>query len=186
MTVEAYALIMGMPVSLNVVDAASGSADTDAVFSYLRHIDQVFSTYRGDSETERINRGEVRTQDHSNDMRSVIDWCERTKAETRGYFDAHCMGRFDPSGIVKGYAIKRAADLLKARGLHNYFVEAGGDIQTAGHNRSGENWRVGIQDPFDASRLLKVVNLSGEGIATSGMEELVEALLEPGAKALWH
>jgi len=25
-----------------------------------------------------------------------------------------------------------------------------------------------------------------EGIATSGMEELVEALLEPGAKALWH
>lgn len=160
-----------MPVSISVVDPQAGLVEAEVVFAYLRHIDRVFSTYQRDSETERINRGELFERDSSEEMRTVIALCEQTRVETNGYFNAWYGGRFDPSGIVKGYAIQGAAELLRQRGFKDFFVEAGGDIQTSGRNHRGEKWRVGIRDPFNLTGLVNVVCLSGEGIATSGSYE---------------
>ncbi len=179
MPVQVTADIMGMPVSIHIVDVRAGLDDVDAVFAYLRHIDSVFSTYKPESETERINRGALSDKDSSEEMRTVIALCERTKSETGGYFDARYQGRFDPSGIVKGYAIQGAAGLLRQRGFKDFFVEAGGDIQTSGHNDRGEKWRVGIQSPFNPSQLVNVVRLSGEGIATSGAYARGEHIYDP-------
>lgn len=177
--VRAVADVMGMPVSVHIVDACASEDDADAVFAHLRHIDRVFSTYRQDSETERISRGELSQADSSDEMRTVIALCEQTRLETGGYFDAHCRGRFDPSGIVKGYAVRQAAKILRQRGFRDFFVEAGGDIQTSGCNSRGEPWRVGIRNPFDTSGLFNVVRLSGEAIATSGTYERGEHIYDP-------
>ncbi len=170
---------MGMPVSVHIVDARASQDDAEEVFAYLRRIDSVFSTYKPESETERINRGELSEKDSSKEMRKVIDLCQQTKAETAGYFDARYQGRFDPSGIVKGYAIQGAAELLRQRGFQDFYVEAGGDIQTSGHNDCGEKWHVGIQSPFNLSQLVNVVHLSGEGIATSGTYARGEHIYDP-------
>ncbi|MBI4313148.1 MAG: FAD:protein FMN transferase [Chloroflexi bacterium] len=176
---RATADIMGMPISLHIVNAGAGQADADAVFAYLRHVDGVFSTYKSESETERINRGELSEHDCSEEMRLIIALCEQTRTETGGYFDARYRGRFDPSGVVKGYAIQRSAELLHERGFRDFFVEAGGDIQTSGRNDRGEKWRVGIRSPFNPSELINVVRLSGEGIATSGTYERGEHIYDP-------
>jgi thiamine biosynthesis lipoprotein len=182
MSVRASADIMGMPVSVHIVDPGAGEDDVEMAFAYLRHIDQAFSTYKPDSETERINRGELPEADSSEEMRTVIALCEQTRSETEGYFNARYRGRFDPSGLVKGYAIRTAAELLRQRCFRHFYVEAGGDIQTSGHNRSGRKWRVGIRDPFNISKLLNVVHLSGEGIATSGSYERGQHVYDPVGK----
>ena len=88
---------------------------------------------------------------------------------TDGYFDIHrADGSCDPSGLVKGWAIRGAARILDARGMRNYFVDAGGDIATAGQAEPGRAWHVSIKNPFNQTEVVKAVALSGQGIATSG------------------
>jgi FAD:protein FMN transferase len=69
---------------------------------------------------------------------------------------------------VKGWAIRNAAQLIRGYGYNDFFVDAGGDIQTSGVDENGAAWRVGIRSPFNHQDVIKAVGLSGQGIATSG------------------
>ena len=159
---------MGMPITVEVVDSSATSKDVKDVFAYFDYIDHKFSTYKDDSEIMKINRGELGPKDYSEDMKNVLRLCEETKILTDGYFDIHKPDKIDPSGLVKGWAIKNAAGILKARGFKDYFVDAGGDIEIAGHNDDGKRWRVGIRNPFNRYQNVKILELSNVGIATSG------------------
>jgi thiamine biosynthesis lipoprotein len=50
----------------------------------------------------------------------------------------------------------------------NYYVEIAGDIQTSGHDAEGNEWSIGIRNPFAREEVVKVVYPKGMGIATSG------------------
>jgi thiamine biosynthesis lipoprotein len=49
-------------------------------------------------------------------------------------------------GLVKGWGVDRAARALRARGLSNFFIQAGGDLYFAGKN-GARPWRAGVRDP---------------------------------------
>ncbi|HVU10254.1 MAG TPA: FAD:protein FMN transferase, partial [Phototrophicaceae bacterium] len=85
-----------------------------------------------------------------------------------GYFDIRHKGTMDPSGIVKGWAIYNAAELLRRQGYQNFYVDAGGDIEAVGKNAQGQDWRVGIRNPFNLHEIVKVLCVSNCGVATSG------------------
>jgi thiamine biosynthesis lipoprotein len=71
-------------------------------------------------------------------------------------------------GIGKGYAIDRAASILRARGLRDFMIQAGGDLYVSG-TRGDRPWRLGIRDPrgpADAS--FAAVDLSDSAFSTSG------------------
>jgi len=159
---------MGMPVTLEVVDASATDEVFDTVFAYFEYIDGKFSTYKESSEITSINRREVRVEQSSEDMRTVFALAEQTRRETNGYFDIARSGIYDPSGIVKGWAIYNAAEILWQKGFENFYVDAGGDIQAAGKNSRGQNWRVGIRNPFNMNEIVKVLSISNCGVATSG------------------
>jgi thiamine biosynthesis lipoprotein len=161
-------LMMGMPITVAVVDPRT--PDTiEAVFSYLDKVDRRFSTYRDDSEVAAINAGRLSSADYSDEMREVLTLAERTRAETAGYFDIHRKnGGIDPSGVVKGWAIRNAAEIVSRSGARRYFIDAGGDIQSHGTNAEGGAWRVGIRNPFNHDEIIKVVRPDGHGVATSG------------------
>ncbi|GCF08012.1 FAD:protein FMN transferase [Dictyobacter arantiisoli] len=161
------ALIMGMPITLEVMDATVTQSDLNAVFAYFVSVDTAFSTYQTTSEISRINRGELAVENCSAAMQTILALSEQTKQETHGYFDIQHNGYYDPSGIVKGWAIQNAASLLSARGYQNFYIDAGGDIQVAGF-KDGYPWRVGIRNPFKHSEYVKVLTLSDRGVATSG------------------
>jgi thiamine biosynthesis lipoprotein len=161
-------VLMGMPITVDL-GAPAGVELIDAVFDYFEQIDRRFSTYRPDSEITAINRGDVPILDWSGEMMEVFALAERTKSETAGFFDIRQPdGTFDPSGIVKGWAIRNAAALVGDAGVGDFFIEAGGDIQACGKNASGHDWRVGIRNPFNAQEIVKVVYPRGSGLATSG------------------
>ncbi|WP_246674617.1 FAD:protein FMN transferase [Mesorhizobium sp. B4-1-3] len=159
---------MGMPITVDV-GGASGGVLVDAVFDYFAHIDRRFSTYRSDSEIAAINRGDLPVREWSGEMMEVMALAARTKTETDGYFDIRGPdGSLDPSGIVKGWAIRNAARIVGAAGVGDFFIEAGGDIQSCGRNASGLDWSVGIRNPFNADEIIKIVYPRGHGVATSG------------------
>ena len=141
-------LLMGMPITVEVVDPGVTEADIEKVFAYFRTVDDTFSTYKEHSEIAKINRGELGEEAYSDDMKTILAVSEQTRQETRGYFDIRHNGILDPSGIVKGWAILQAAHLLKEAGLTNFYIDPGGDIQVAG-NKDGEPWRIGIRNPFN-------------------------------------
>jgi thiamine biosynthesis lipoprotein len=160
-------LLMGMPVAVEVVDLAVTAADIERVFAYFRAIDATFSTYKEDSEISKINRGELCEVEYSDDMKTILALSEQTRRETQGYFDIRHHGILDPSGIVKGWAILQAANLLRAAGFANFYVDAGGDIQVAG-KKGGNPWRIGIRNPFNRKENVKVLAITDRGVATSG------------------
>ena len=158
-------LIMGMPIT---IDAANPDA-VAAAFAWFEEVDARFSPFKPESEVSALNRCEIAPEAVSADMREVLGLAEATRIATDGYFDImRPDGRMDPSGIVKGWAIRKAARLIAAMGLSDYCVEAGGDVQCAGHNDLGAPWRVGIRNPFDETRIVKVLQPGNAGVATSG------------------
>lgn len=160
-------LLMGMPITVEILDAGATEADIEKVFASFRAIDETFSTYKEQSEISKINRGELSGDAYSEAMKTILALSEQTRQETRGYFDIRHDGMLDPSGIVKGWAILQAARMLKAAGFVNFFIDAGGDIQVAG-TKQGHPWRVGIRNPFNRNEHVKVLALTDKGIATSG------------------
>ena len=161
-------ILMGMPVSVEVVDATATTETLAAVFAYFETIDEAFSTYKPGSEISRINRHELALADASQDMQTIFVLAEQTRLESDGFFNILHNGAFDPSGLVKGWAIFQAAELLKAKNMANYYVDAGGDIQVSGRNGMGQPWRVGIRNPFNIHEIVKVIALTEGGVATSG------------------
>ncbi len=162
------AVIMGMPVLIQIADRNAKEEDINEVFSYFHHIDKKFSTYKKDSEVSQINRRELKEQDYSREMKKILSLSQKTKEETNGFFDIYKNGLMDPSGIVKGYAINEGANILLKKGYENIYVEIAGDIQVYGKDKNKEEWKIGIQNPFNPKEIVKVVELSGKGIATSG------------------
>lgn len=161
--------LMGMHITVEVIDKEITKEVIDSVFKYFEYVDETFSVYKETSEISKINRGEITHDEWSKDMKEVFTLAEQTKRQTVGFFDIKRPdGIYDPSGIVKGWAIQNAADILKKKGFKNYYVDAGGDVQTSGKNAEGKHWVIGIKSPFKENENVKIVHLSGEGIATSG------------------
>jgi FAD:protein FMN transferase len=161
-------LIMGMPITVDIVDPQTDYL-REQVFQYFEAVDRNFSPYIETSEVCRINRGEIAAQDVSDAMAEVLALAEGTRVASDGYFNVlRPQGGIDPSGIVKGWAIGKAAALIAGQGVQNFYVEAGGDIQTKGRSADGSVWRVGVRSPFESNEVIKVLQLSDAGIATSG------------------
>lgn len=156
-----------MPVSVEIVSEKQPAALIAEVFQHFQRIDEQYSTYKQSSEISQINRG-LQQRFWSPEMKKVLALCEITKQETDGYFDVEHNGQLDPSGLVKGWAIRGAAMLLLRHGVKNFMIDAGGDIEAHGFNADNQPWLVGIRNPFNRRQNVKIVEVNGCGVATSG------------------
>ena len=170
--------IMGMPILVDVRDDV-GEGVLDEVFDWFRLVDETFSTYKRDSEIRRIARCELPVAEASANVQWVLERCEELRRETDGYFDAYASGSLDPSGLVKGWSVDRAASLLARAGTENYAVNAGGDIRLHGGALRDPAWRVGIQHPRLRDQVAAVVEGSDLAVATSGTYARGEHVLDP-------
>lgn len=75
--------------------------------------------------------------------------------------------RLDLGGYAKGYALDRAAAILRAHGVRNALINIGGNVMALG-DKGGEPWRVGIQHPREPRPLASLPLYDGEAIGTSG------------------
>jgi len=171
--------IMGMPIVADVRDDVGDVLDE--VFAWFREVDATFSTYKPDSEISRLNRDEIALRECSEDVRWIVARCRELRDETDGYFDAEAVvpGTIDPSGLVKGWSVDRAAAILERAGVVNFALNAGGDVRVRGGALPDERWRIGIEHPRRRDRLAAVVEADDLAIATSGAYLRGEHVVDP-------
>lgn len=170
--------IMAMPVIVEIRDSGldinKTKKDIEKVFKYFRWVDEKYSPFKTTSEVAKLNRGE----NVSSGMKKILDLCEETNKLTEGYFDITGHdGKLDPSGLVKGWAIKGGADILRKLGYKKFFVEIAGDTEIV-----GGPWKWGITNPFNKKQIVKVLKLENVGIATSGTYERGQHIWNPITK----
>ena len=181
--------IMGLPISLHLRGGDLSSTPVErrvaAVFADLRCADAVFSPYRDDSDLSRWERGELAVADADANLADVMTLCDEARERTDGWFDPRglpdprtSIPRYDPSGLVKGWAVQRAAQHLADLDGYGWCLNAGGDVLL--YAPAGQPpWRVGIEDPNDPRRVIRVVPRSGGAVATSGTAHRGAHILDP-------
>lgn len=74
----------------------------------------------------------------------------------------------DFGGVVKEYAVDRAAALCSGLGIKHGVINLGGDIKVIGPRADGSPWRVGIRHPSHKDALLDTLLLYEGALASSG------------------
>jgi thiamine biosynthesis lipoprotein len=180
--------IMGMPISVHVRADRPRSPEVTAaverVFAELRRVDEVFSMWKPDSQVSRLSRGELAPADCDDDVREVVDLCAQARERTEGWFDADLPApdgrrRFNPTGLVKGWAVERVSRQLAAIEGADFMLNAGGDVVVGCRRVDTPDWQLGIENPADRSRMVATVPLRTGGIATSGTAARGEHILIP-------
>jgi len=179
--------IMGLPVSVHVRGPNPSMAEgrVRRVFAELRRADAVFSPYRDDSDLSRWERGELTLAGADPTLAEVVALCDEARQRTEGWFDPRGLPdprtgrpRYDPSGLVKGWAVQRAAVQLASLSGHGWCLNAGGDVLVYAPDDQPP-WRVGVEDPGDPGRVLEVLERRDGAVATSGSTHRGGHIIDP-------
>jgi len=167
---------MGLPVSLalrgrHAADARAVTA-WDQAMAILDEADRTFSTYRPDSVISRLARGELAEDDCPPEVCEVLALGRQAELESGGAFAVRRREGgsevLDPSGVVKGWAIERAAEALRVLPGTDFCLSAGGDMVCHVASPESPEWRIGIEHPLDPSKIVAVVPVRNGAVATSG------------------
>ena len=107
------------------------------------------------------------------DEKSIAQWVtdnpqmsdikiERGRAESRNK-----AVQLDLGGYAKGYALDRAAELMRKQNIHNALINIGGNVLAIGQHGK-RAWKVGIQHPRKSGALATMDLHDGEALGTSG------------------
>ena len=116
-----------------------------------------------DQDDQIPRRADVQARLALVDYRSLdVDDTSRTAFLRRAGMRVHL------GGIGKGYAVDRAAALLRAEGITDFLIQSGGDLY-AGGRRGDRPWRTGIRDPRGpADQVFAAMDVRDETFSTSG------------------
>src|SRR5580693_8660383 len=114
--------VMGTVVSFlvprGVARPAGVGAVLDAACDYLHRIDAIFTTWDDVSPVSRLRRGAAGLADMPPEVAEVLCLCRAARQASGGWFDPWAMpGGVDPTGLVKGWGVERAAGLLRQAGV---------------------------------------------------------------------
>lgn len=190
---------MGMPVSIHLrgegVDTPNADRAVRAAFDLFGELDEVFSTYRPQSQLMRLRREEVTIEACSPLMAKALAIGEQAERITAGAFTTLLPTgegdlAFDPTGLVKGWAVDLAGEQLSQLAGLSWCINAGGDLRVGAHPdvpRAGLGsiaWQVGIENPDDRSRVATVLRLTEGAVATSGTAARGAHLYDPASEQM--
>lgn len=126
-------------------------------------------TYKSEGYLWDIKRGKMPLDSEVKDKLHLIG-SEKLDITKNGLFFKESGVKIDLGGVAKGYAIDKSGNILKKYGKINFIVNYGGDMLVCGAKGSNP-WEIGIRNPLDASKFLKMFAKKGKGCmayATSG------------------
>jgi thiamine biosynthesis lipoprotein len=163
-----------------VTSAANIEPAITKVNQYVQHVDEVFSTYKESSKISQLRRGEITIDECEPDVIEVWNLCAYVKDLTGGAFDPWSVaGGFDPSGLVKGWAADKCAQILQAAGAEHIQVNAAGDLSLRGGFTPDEPWTIGVVNPDNRLEILQTFEIQDGAIATSGNYERGAHISDP-------
>lgn len=182
--VEHVEFVMGMAVSFDLRDDVDPAVLRHAV-DWLHQVDATYSTHRVDSPVSRFGLGQITADELEQEVRFVLALCDHYFDDSNGFFDIASVpapngSRLDPSGLVKGWSLERAAEILSEHGCRNFTINGGGDIAIRGEMAPGQPWTIGVRHPDDPTMLAASLLLTGPAaIATSATYERGAHIIDP-------
>ncbi len=178
--IETWGTILFIDVASTLADEIELHEGIEECRKFFYFVDEVFSTYRPESQVSLLRAGNIKLSDCHPDLQEVWAACEYAKEVSDGFFDPWCVeGGFDPSGYVKGWAADKAIALLKSNGAENIQINCAGDLSLAGGLENGLPWNIGIRHPEEAHTVVKVFEIMDGAIATSGTYERGAHIRDP-------
>ena len=172
------------------VDVASDSENEsqlqqgiDHVRAFTLHVDEVFSTYKEDSIVTQLRKNHIGIESCSEEVLDVWERCAVARYLTDGAFDPWAVeGGFDPSGLVKGWAADKCAQILQRNGAQYIQVNAAGDLSLRGGfagDGAVKPWSIGVVNPENRKEHVQVFDITDGAIATSGSYERGAHIVDP-------
>ena len=182
-TVASFAVLPAAAPPRGLPGGAAPLPDPDAAIraacALLHEADAVFSTWDPQSPLSRLRRGDLAEPDGPACLAGVRAACEAAREASGGWFDPWAMpGGYDPTGLVKGWAVDLALAAIRQAGLPAALVNGGGDLAAYGRPAAGEPWRAGIRHPWRRDALAAVLEVRG-AVATSAAYERGAHLVDP-------
>jgi thiamine biosynthesis lipoprotein len=164
--------VWGTVVFIDVTSSADIAPAITKVNHYVLKIDELFSTYKENSVVSQLRRGEIAIEQCPSEVIEVWNLCAFVKELTEGAFDPWAVvGGFDPSGLVKGWAADKCAEILLAAGADHIQVNAAGDLALRGGFTPERPWSIGVVNPENRLEILQTFEIQDGAIATSGTYE---------------
>ena len=172
--------VWGTVLYIDVTSAVNIEPVITKVNQYVQHVDEVFSTYKASSAISRLRRGEITIDECEPDVIEVWNLCAYVKDLTDGAFDPWAVaGGFDPSGLVKGWAADKCAQILQAAGAEHIQVNAAGDLSLRGGFTPDKPWTIGVVNSDNRLEILQTFEIQDGAIATSGNYERGAHISDP-------
>lgn len=163
----------------SVSESDFGSACNSAQ-SFYHSVDQIFSTYKSDSEISMLRNGVFAISDCSPDVKLVWNKCLELRELTQRAFDPWAvLGGFDPSGFVKGWAAQESLRFFAEKGIEHLQINAGGDVAVRGGIDKSHPWVIGVQHPDIKEGIAKTYELFDGAVASSGTYERGAHIVDP-------
>lgn len=187
------------PEDWSLPHAEEIQAATDRAFDIIAAADRTFSLWKPESDVSRLARFEATLAELDPQVEEVWQLCETAEELTDGLFTAFSRNDsgsdprkqeaiFDPTGLVKGWALEKAAAALSPLldlGLA-YCLNGGGDIIAAGASAKAP-WRIGIEDCLNPTAIFSTVLVRDGAVATSGTYARGRHIYSPalGGQTTW-
>lgn len=175
--------VMGTMATLTIASEVDGVLASSALHiakASLEADDHRFSHYTQGSEIMRWLRGEVVSASAQADISYVLEQCMLLGIASEGVFTITDpkTGVIDTAGFVKGHAIAKAEQAIRAIGVDDFSLNVGGDVVCAGRPAADRPWRIAISDPQAPKGIAAIVEVVGGAVATSGTAQRGEHI--------WH
>lgn len=163
-------LVTKEPIDPNLKTDTIRQIDT-----FLARINRDYSAY---DPTSLVNHHPASGQGVSDffiqntEYQAIFAQCLLVKEKSEGLFDPFYNGNYDPTGLVKGWAIEEAffryiQPLLDANLLIAGSINGGGDMQVGVQKGSDFRWTIGIEHPIKKT-IVATYELKNGALATSG------------------
>ncbi len=115
----------------------------------------------------RFDLGKLPEQAQIQELLDKVGWHKLCWAPPVLEFSTPGM-EIDFGGVVKEYAVDRAATLCWEAGVRHGIVNLGGDIKIIGPRADGSPWQVGIRHPRRKEAVIQTISLREGALASSG------------------
>ncbi|ABJ56445.1 FAD:protein FMN transferase [Oenococcus oeni] len=151
------------------------------IHEWLVLVDHIFSPFRTNSELTLYNHRKIEMTGTNLLFQEVFALSIWAKEMTQGLFSANFVGKYNPTGAVKGWAIEKAEriqlePLLSDPNFVAVNLNGGGDMQFSSSDKHNWQWEIGIVNPFDNKKVISCFRMKNGAIATSGTSQRGEHL----------
>lgn len=141
------------------------------VNEHLKQIDKAFSPFRYDSLVSKFQRGDQSPLTSSNEFKTIYNSAILAQQMTNDIYHPYFAGRFDPSDIVKNWAVEQIFNddlkpLLQTSDIVAIYIAGDGNSKFATKQGVDFRWAIDVTNPLSDEEITTTYYLQNGAVAS--------------------